>query len=105
MNLEKYRVHKKLTLETPIICKVEIINPSSGKYAAKTIEVDAELTNTSGLAHDMTIIFSGLVTIGKEKVVKHVNEKSIIEFKSKPKETIEEIDNCPDGGCGIVIHV
>jgi hypothetical protein len=102
MNLEKYRVHKKLTLETPIICKAEIINPSSGKYAAKTIEVDAELTHTNGLAHDMTIIFSGLVIIGKEKVIKYVNEKSIIEFKPQP---IEEIDNCPDGGCGIVIHV
>ena len=82
MNLEQYRVHKKLTLETPIICKVEIINPSAGKYASKTIIVDAELTHTSGLAHGQTIIFSGLVTIGKEKVLKHVNEKSIVEILS-----------------------
>jgi len=104
MNLEKYRVHKKLTLETPIICKAEIINPSAGKYAAKTIIVDAELTHTSGLAYDMTIIFSGMVTIGKEKVLKHVNEKSIVEIFS-PKKMDFEIDNCSDGGCGIVIHV
>jgi hypothetical protein len=104
MNLEQYRVHKKLTLETPIICKAEIINPSAGKYAAKTIIVDAELTHTSGLAHDMTIIFSGMVTIGKEKVLKHVNEKSIVKILS-PKKMDSKIDTDSEGGCGIVIHV
>jgi len=77
MNLEKYRIHKKLPVEPPIICKAEIINPSCAKSAPHTIIVDAELNHTSGLAWDKTIIFSGLVTIGKEKVLKHVNEKSI----------------------------
>lgn len=104
MNLEKYRVHKKLPVEPTIICKAEIINPSAGKYAAKTIIVDAELTHTSGLAHDQTIIFSGLFTIGKEKVIKHVNEKSIVEIFS-PKKMDSKIDTDSEGGCGIVIHV
>lgn len=105
MNLEKYRIHKKLPVDPPIICKAEIINPSCGKYAPHKIVVDAELTQTSGLAHDQTIIFSGMVIIGKEKVFKYVNEKSIIEPKPKIEKTIEEIDNFPDGGCGIVVIV
>lgn len=104
MNLEKYRIHKKLPVDPPIICKAEIINPSCGKYAPHKIVVDAELTQTSGLAHDQTIIFSGMVTIGKEKVLKHVNEKSIVQILSH-KQMDYEIDNCSDGGCGIVIHV
>jgi signal recognition particle receptor subunit beta len=52
----------------------------------------------------MTIIFSGMVTIGKEKFLKHVNEKSIVEISS-PKQMDFEIDNCSEGSCGIVIHV
>ncbi len=77
MNLDQYRIHKKLEVDPPIICIAEIINPSVARNACKTITVSMELTKTSGLAHDNTIIFSGIATIGKEKVFKYVNEKNI----------------------------
>lgn len=78
MNLEIYRVHKKLPVEPSIKCKVNILNNSNKKGAPKYITVEAELIYTSGLANDDTIIFLSEITIDGKKEYKHVNEKNII---------------------------
>jgi hypothetical protein len=99
---------KEFIIECPSGYEIDKEKSTFEKIVFKEIGVkfpeSAELTHTSGLAYDMTIIFSGLVTIGKEKVIKHVNEKSIVEIFS-PKKMDSKIDTDSEGGCGIVIHV